>query len=214
MLGLSCSLSRPVLAGPPPTTVEPPACLQPEAGVSRTLKKNARDDQLERRKRRYDGMAERDDQRLAYVREQLEAKRICSAKDAWNAGVVLQHSMTSQDHLEAWRLFRWACDQGLSDACGWSALAWDRHLVSKGELQWYGTQWVGKLDPVTNEHVGMCLVRLEPGATDEVRVALGRQTLEELVQQAFIRNELVAPEELTLEALDTQGLVCDPVAWE
>jgi hypothetical protein len=201
-------------AGPPPTSVEPPPCLDASLRVHRQLHRNARADQRERRKRQYEGMAERDAARLHYVHEQFNAQRVCTVKDAWNAAVVLQHSARSGDHLLAWSLFQWACEEGVNEACSWVGLAWDRHLVSKGERQWYGTQWVARLDPDTNEHLGMCLVALDGGATDVERVDAHRDPLSVIVTRTFTMNEQQTPPEPTLETLAEAGLICEPTPWE
>ena len=201
-------------AGPPPSAVESPPCLEASGTVRRHLRKNAASDQRERREHQYDGMAERDAVRLAYVHEQRAAQRVCTAKDAHNAAVVLQHSLLSDDHHAAWALFFSACERGVSDACPWVGLAWDRHLVSKGEPQWYGTQWVARFDRDTQERLGMCLVALDGGATDAERALAHRDPLSEVVARNYAMNEQEAPKDLSLQALEEAGWVCEPAPWK
>jgi hypothetical protein len=189
--------------------VTAPECRETDASVQAELAHNAQADQRERSERLYDGLAERDALRLAYANEQIQAGRICTADDARHAAVVLQHSLVTADHKQAWRLSRWSCDQGLTEACAWVTLAWDRALVSAGEAQWFGSQWVAKPDTSGV----MCLVAVDPAATDTDRAAAGFRSLSETLVRSWTINNLAPPPEPTVADLVNAGLVCPPVRW-
>jgi hypothetical protein len=177
------------------------------------LRDVARADQRERRRQDYDGMEDRDAARLATVHAAVDAGRLCRPGDAWNAGVVLQHSGATADHTLAWELFSWACAEGIGRACDWAPLAWDRSLVSAGRPQWYGSQFQGKLDPVTGDHLATCLVAVDPAATDADRAAAGAPVLAEVVRRTYAQNGRDAPASPTVDQLVADGLVCEPKAW-
>jgi hypothetical protein len=157
-------------------------------------------------------MAERDAERLAFVMTQLETATICRERDGFNAGIILQHGEAPAHFLTGWHLFSWSCQQGRADACSWGALAWDRHLVSQGKPQWYGSQFIGRLHPDTGEH-HMCLVELEPGCTDADRLAAGRPVLAEVISGTYQRNQQEAPLNASLETLVEAGLICKAEPW-
>ena len=197
----------------PPQAPGAPVCSADDPRLRSALRDYAKADQKERKKRDYEGMAERDAVRLVAVAELVAVGAICGVDDAYNAGVVLQHSSESAEHRLAWGLFSWACAEGREDACSWATLAWDRHLVSAGHPQWYGTQFQGQLDPDTGEHLGMCLVALDGRATDQERTAMGRGTLVEVMSSTYRRNDREPPSEPTYEQLMEDGLVCEPKPW-
>ena len=201
------------VASPPPDNADPPKCDKASSAISRALSRHAVADQRERKKRLYDGMAERDAERLAFVMTQLNAATICRERDAFNAGIILQHGEKPPHFLAGWHLFSWSCQQGREDACSWAALAWDRHLVSQGKPQWYGSQFQGQLDPDTGEHLGMCLVELESGCTDAERLAAGRPVLAEVVSGTYLRNQQETPPKASLKTLAEAGLICKAEPW-
>jgi hypothetical protein len=196
--------------GSPPETVAAPECRVADPDIQARLEQNATDDQREREQRQYDGLAERDAVRLAFANKQVQAGRICTANDARNAAVVFQHSLETADHKQAWRLSRWACESGHAEACDWVAIAWDRALVSAGKAQWYGSQWVAK----PGSKGVMCLVAVDPKATDADRTAAGWRPLSETLLRTWVINKLEPPARPCLKNLQKAGLVCAPAKWE
>jgi len=192
----------------PPST-EAPACSGADA--RRELVRHAKADQRDRNQW-VDDMASRDAVRLAAVHRIVSEGRVCSGKSAFAAGVVLQHSAKRADFALAHRMFRFAADEGVKGAERWAALAWDRYLVSGGEPQWFGTQFQGQ-HADDGAFLFQCLVAVDPESTDADRIAIGALPLSERIAGVYRTNGKEIPSELTMDALEADGFVCEPVVW-
>jgi len=116
----------------------------------------------------------RDQQRRARVAELLDSNRVQTAADYHNAAMIFQHGNDSIDFGMAVKLMRKAIELN-PEADKWLlAAAIDRHLVSRGKPQIYGTQFFRMNgEPWVQRDIDTTQV------TDEERKKYGVETLAE-----------------------------------
>lgn len=130
-----------------------------------------------------------DDARRERVLEILAAGGIATARDKFNAGIVLQHtgltfcegklqSLSAENYLLAHFLFKEAMAGGIEDAKYLVAASIDRYLSFTKGHQRYGTNRV--IDQSTGEEL---LVPIDRTVTDEERALYGVPPLQELLRQ-------------------------------
>jgi hypothetical protein len=145
--------------------------------ASEVLRQLYEADQDDRTQQRIDWsvVSERDRARRAEIWHLLDTDELQDGWDHYWAAVVLIHGTKATDIECAFELARRAMElepQSLQIR-SFYALAKDRLLLNRGELQWYGTQKV-----IVNGEVA--LAPIDPDAvTDEERRAMGVPTLSE-----------------------------------
>jgi len=110
----------------------------------------------------------RDEARRARTKALLDAGKLRSGADFFNAAFVFQHGKKPDDFLLAHTLAVIAAARGRKEATWIAAATLDRYLQSIGQKQIYGTQFMTpKGKPVTQEPYDRSLV------SDALREALG-----------------------------------------
>ena len=106
------------------------------------------DDQADRQKdwsktpmKEIEGIAARDDARLARVKKLLDIGRVVTAEDFDHASLVLQHGSTWKDYSLAHELSICSLLLGNMKAAWLTAASYDRMLGSAGYRQRFGTQY-------------------------------------------------------------------------
>jgi len=120
----------------------------------------------------WDAIATHDEEHRARTKALLAAGMLHSASDYYHAAFIFQHGHNSNDYLLAHTLAVVAASLGRKDAAWIAAASLDRYLMSIGQKQIYGTQFMtpaGK--PVTQEPYDRSLV------SDPLRKALGVPTI-------------------------------------
>jgi len=129
-------------------------------------------DQSDRRDGLLPGAGDRDQGRLARVRELIEDGSVQTAEDHFHAAMVLQHTpivlgvedARRDNYLRAHDLARRAAELGHSKARWLAAAAYDRWLMTGNEPQKYGTQYHA-------DGGRWALWPVDPATTDEERAA-------------------------------------------
>jgi hypothetical protein len=110
-----------------------------------------------------------------------------TANDLYHAAMVYQHGNDSTSYKQAydWSKRAVELDSTHSKARWLTAAAWDRYLMSKGEPQWYGTQFRRR------DHTGPWeLYEVDTTrVTDAERIRAGLETLAEQRLRAKALNE-------------------------
>ena len=119
--------------------------------------------------------------------------------------MILQHSQDSAAHLDAHRLAFYAAANGVVEARWLVAAAYDRWRVSRGMVQWFGTQ-MRNINGVT------CLIYVDSAATDEQRQEWDVNPIADQILNLLQQREINGVEP-TIENLKAEGLYCPPVAW-
>jgi hypothetical protein len=133
----------------------------------------------------WDQVAARDRERRTRVRELLAAGAVRAADDHYHAAMILQHGSEPADYELAHELAVKAAELRPSPGlpARWLAAATkDRHLLSLGEKQWFGTQ------STVEDGVWTLLPIDEDAVTDSERRAWDVPTLEETRQALAARN--------------------------
>lgn len=126
-----------------------------------------------------------DAKRLSRAREILLHEASLDATSLYHLGILFQHSLESGDYLIAKRLFERSAKEGEQKARGLIACAEDRHQVSLGKKQKWGTQFQRNKEGYL-ELLPM-LTDDESGITDEIRRANNIMTKVEM--RAYIARE-------------------------
>lgn len=84
-----------------------------------------------------------DREREAAVRVMVQKTELHTSEDFFNAAVIMQHGLESDDYRLAYALATIATrmDPTNSLAKWLTAATWDRLMISLGRPQWYGTQY-------------------------------------------------------------------------
>ena len=92
----------------------------------------------------WDVLIDRDRQRKSRVEELLAADSVVTAGDHFHAAMILQHGGDSTAYRQAYELSRRSVelDSTNGDARWLTVASYDRYLLSKGQAQWYGTQYL------------------------------------------------------------------------
>ena len=134
----------------------------------------------------WDSVAARDMQRRTRVDEMLAAGEVRTGNDYFHAAMIFQHGLEPQDYEKAHGLARRAVELGCENsAARWlTAATWDRYQMSRGQPQWYGTQYIkrGADAPFELYEVD------ESAVTDEDRRTLGVPPLAEARARAERMN--------------------------
>jgi hypothetical protein len=118
-----------------------------------------------------------DIQRRNDVLSLLKSVEIFSAQDLIYAAFIFQHGECTEHYLFAHRLAQIALEAGDPDARWIYAATLDRHLMSLGKPQKFGTQYVG-----TGEDFR--LYPVDPSTTDEERAQYNVPPLSEALERA------------------------------
>lgn len=108
--------------------------------------------------------------REAAVRLLVRDSELHTADDFFNAAVIMQHGLESDDYRLAYSLATIATHMDPKNALAkWlTAATWDRLMISLGRRQWYGTQYQ------TSKSGATALLPLEPDAVSALeRIRLG-----------------------------------------
>ena len=159
-----------------------------------------RQDQAERQVEEIDWevLLVRDRQRKSRVQELLAADSVVTAGDHYHAAMILQHGGDSTAYRQAYELSRRSVElDSTNGSARWLTLAsYDRYLLSKGQAQWYGTQYLGINGTMYLQKIDTTQV------SDAERRKYGIKTLSEI--RAFLteqngedRGLLVLPDSIT-----------------
>ena len=171
---VACASPRP--AGEPPTDNAPLRALYEQDQADRRLGHGAD----------WTAISRRDAERRREVRALLDAGSVRTAADHYHAAMVFQHGGDSTSFRTARDLARRADRMGHERARWLAAAAHDRHLLSVGERQDYGTQYEEHLDgtwylsPIDTTSV-----------SDAERRRVGARTLDEI--RAFLAEKNGTP---------------------
>jgi len=191
---------RPVAPrGAPPETPDPVGCVEPDSWVSRQLAEAARADAKDRTKEAPAVRAARTEVRRGLAAGAVASGAVCSAADAWHAGLLLQRG--GNDRGLAFQLLQQACDARYPSACPHAAGAWDAQLVARGAPPWFGAVYKG-------DGGAACLVAFDPDSTDASRTAYGAPLLGEVAHGAWKTLTGAVPADASYEALVEAGLTC------
>jgi len=146
----------------------------------------------------------RDDDRLAYVLARVE--QLCTPSDHHHAAMILQHSREPAHHLLAHQLARHAGEQGHGKSKWLAGAAWDRHFVSRGLPQYFGTQFKW------NDAKQLCLIHVDPAATDAARTAWGIDSIAQ-TYALILKNNKLSHLPPTRSSLEDNNLLCPPHVW-
>jgi hypothetical protein len=102
-------------------------------------------------------------QRLQKVRRMVDAQLLATAQDYYHAALLLQHGNTPEDFRRAQQLAEQAAQLGEPRGVKLHALAEDRYLISIGQPQKYGSQFV------CTPPQGWQLQPVDPAVTDADR---------------------------------------------
>ena len=111
-----------------------------------------------------------DREREAAVRLMVQGSELHTSEDFFNAAVIMQHGLESDDYRLAYSLATIAThmDPANSLAKWLTAATWDRLMISLGRRQWYGTQYQA------SKNGSMELRPMEPNAVSALdRIKLG-----------------------------------------
>jgi len=131
-------------------------------------------------------IAKRDAQRRIQVQAELNAGRIKTAVDFFNAALVMQHGATLEDIRMAHALASIAAsiDPQNRSASWLKAASWDRMMLTQKKPQWYGTQYV------KDANGKWMLYEVDESAvTDAQRMELGAPTLAQARQRVDEMNK-------------------------
>ena len=116
----------------------------------------------------WNAIATHDEEHRTRTKALLAAGELHSANDYYHAAFIFQHGQHPDDYLLAHSLAVVAAARGRADAAWIAAASLDRYLMSIGQKQIYGTQYMTpKGRPVTQEPYDRSLV------SDALRGALG-----------------------------------------
>jgi hypothetical protein len=133
-------------------------------------------------------VTEDDKARRMAVLELLQAGKVQTADDYFNAALVFQHGQEADDIRLAFSLSSIAhkLAPGNKDASWLTAASWDRILMQMNQPQWYGTQFSKAHAPGSKWE----LYKIdEKAVTDDERRALNVRTLDEAKQKAKALNQ-------------------------
>jgi hypothetical protein len=120
----------------------------------------------------WSAVGQRDDARLARVKELYIQNKLQTGNDYFRAALILQHSLAPEDYLLAHELSVVALSKGKPnagalDARGMAAATEDRFLMSIGRPQRFGTQYRVEDENAPVRHYK--LYKTDSGMTDELR---------------------------------------------
>jgi hypothetical protein len=115
---------------------------------------------------------QRDDARLARVKELYRQNKLQTSNDYYRAALILHHSSAPEDYLLAHELCvvaisKWKPNTGALDARGLAAASEDRFLMSIDRPQRFGTQYRPEDENAPVKHYK--LYKTDSGVTDELR---------------------------------------------
>ena len=125
---------------------------------------------------------EEDEDRREEVLALLNAGRVKTAKDFYNAAMVFQHGASADDIRLAFSL-AWisaTMDPKATSSRWLTAAAWDRIMMHEGVPQWYGTQFTKSKPEAPWELYEVD----ETVVDDEERIRMGVPTLKEARERA------------------------------
>jgi hypothetical protein len=128
-------------------------------------------------------VSKRDSLRRIRVNEILESNNIVTARDNKNAAMVFLHGNDSADYEKAVRFMKKAIELDSTINKWLFAAATDSYLLSKGEPQIYGTQYIKMGD----EPWKIALIDTSK-ITDAERIEYGVETLNQQIQKVIIMN--------------------------
>ena len=128
-------------------------------------------------------VSKRDSLRRIRVNEILESNNIVTARDNKNAAMVFLHGKDSTDYGKAVRFMKKAIELDSTINKWLFAAATDSYLLSKGEPQIYGTQYIKMGD----EPWKIALIDTSK-ITDAERIEYGVETLNQQIQKVIIMN--------------------------
>jgi hypothetical protein len=131
----------------------------------------------------WDEVSKRDSLRRIRVNEILESNGIITAIDHKNAAMVFLHGKDSTDFKKAIRFMKKAIELDSTMNKWLLAAATDSYLLSKGEPQIYGTQYIKMGD----EPWKVALIDTSK-ITDAVRIEYGVETLNQQIQKVILMN--------------------------
>lgn len=116
-----------------------------------------------------------DEQRLLAVKELVEKDALKTARDYFNAAIILQHGHTPEDYLLANTLAKKAVqkNKNIPEAKLLIAQSQDRYLRRLGKPQWYGTQRITYQGKEYLQAIDTTKV------SDKERLAMGVRTLKQ-----------------------------------
>jgi hypothetical protein len=121
--------------------------------------------------------------RVNKTRRIVAADLLTTADDYANAAQILQHGSTADDYLQAQELSLTAYELGRVDMLRHSALAEDRYLITTGQPQKYGSQFVCEPDK------GWQLQPIDSAITDEDRANVNIEPLSTMESKMDQLNE-------------------------
>lgn len=126
-----------------------------------------------------DDLADHDAERLIRVKELIQEGSLITPDDFYAASMILHHSGSVEDILQAHRLAQHAMQSGLEKAKWLTAATMDRYLMMNGEkYQKYGTQY--RKNQETGKYV---LYPVDSETSDEERVKLNLPALSEIKRE-------------------------------
>lgn len=131
----------------------------------------------------WDEVSKRDSLRRIRVNEILESNGIITARDFKNAAMVFLHGNDSSDYGKAVRFMKKAIELDSTINKWLFAAASDRYLLSIGEPQIYGTQYIKMGD----EPWKIALIDTSK-ITDAERIEYGVETLNQQIQKVILMN--------------------------
>ena len=133
-------------------------------------------------------VAQRDEARLARVKELYAANRLRTGADYYHAAMVLQHAQVPEDFLLAHELCVAAIGKGEERAKWLAAASQDRYLMNIGRPQRFGTQY-------KNDGPGTVwyLYQTDGGVTDELRKAYNVPSLDKAKERVAEINKRMNP---------------------
>jgi hypothetical protein len=131
----------------------------------------------------WDEVSKRDSLRRIRVNEILESNGIITARDHKNAAMVFLHGKDSADYGKAIRFMKKAIELDSTMNKWLFAAATDSYLLSIGEPQIYGTQYIKMGD----EPWKVALIDTSK-ITDAVRIEYGVETLNQQIQKVILMN--------------------------
>ncbi len=121
--------------------------------------------------------------RVNKTRRIVAADLLITADDYANVAQILQHGSTADDYLQAQELSLTAYELGRTDMLRHNALAEDRYLITTGQPQKYGSQFVCEPDK------GWQLQPIDPAITDEDRANVNIEPLSTMESKMDQLNE-------------------------
>lgn len=163
-VGLTTVISRPALA----VSRSPEMRLRADNAQMTSLFASDQSDRENLDKIDWNAVSTRDEEHRVRTKALLASGKLHSANDYYHAAFIFQHGQQPDDYLLAHTLAVVAASLGRKDATWIAAATLDRYLMSVGQKQIYGTQFLtpqGK--PVTQEPYDRTLI------SDALRSALG-----------------------------------------